>query len=249
MNDFTRNPAYGAVGRADMATDAGLRSFMLGVYNKMGLGLALTAVLAVAASSDLFGLVPGLTRTLFTPPLAYVIMFGPLGLMLISSFAMRNPSPAGANALYWAIVSLIGTSMGALLLYYARIPGGTFLVAKALAVTSAAFFGLSLFGYTTKKDLSGFGSFLIMGVIGIFIAAVVNLFLKSPALDFALSALGVLIFSGLVAYDTQGLKSMYYQLGGDRSAMSVATSYGALRLYINFINLFQFILRLMSPRN
>lgn len=254
MNEFARRPGaggpgYGAIGRTDMAVDAGLRSFMLGVYNKMALGLALTAFLALAASNNAFGLVPGLTGALFTAPLIYVIMFGPLALLLISSFAMRNPSPGMANALYWGVVSLMGVGMGALVLVYARIPNGMELIAKAFFVTSAAFAGLSLYGYTTKKDLSGWGSFLIMGVIGLVIAGIVNIFLKSSALDFAISAVGVLIFAGLVAYDTQKLKTSYYHFRNDRNSMSVATSYGALSLYINFINLFTFILRLMSPRN
>ncbi len=254
MNEFARGQGtggsgYGAVGRADMAVDAGLRSFMLGVYNKMALGLALTAILALAASNNAFGLMPGLTQTLFTAPLLYIIMFGPIALLLISSFAMRNPSPVMANALYWGVVSLIGVGMGALVLVYARIPNGMELIAKAFFITSAAFAGLSLYGYTTKKDLSGWGSFLIMGVIGLVIAGVVNIFLKSSALDFAISAVGVLIFSGLVAYDTQNLKTSYYQFRGDKNSMSVATSYGALSLYINFINLFRMILSLISPRD
>ena len=123
------------------------------------------------------------------------------------------------------------------------------LVAKAFLTTSAAFGGLSLWGYTTKRDLTGFGSFLIMGVIGLVIASVVNLFLASSILSFAISVIGVLVFAGLVAFDTQRLKNMYYQLGGDQRAMSVATTFGALSLYLNFINLFQFILSLLSPRN
>jgi len=139
--------------------------------------------------------------------------------------------------------------MGALVFYYARIPDGMLMVAKAFLTTSAAFGGLSLWGYTTKRDLTGFGTFLIMGLIGLVIAMVVNMFIQSSALSFAISVIGVLIFAGLVAFDTQRLKNMYYQLGGNERAMSVATTYGALSLYINFINLFQFILSFMSPRN
>lgn len=244
MSDYHAQPRSIPTGRADMAVDAGLRAFMLGIYNKMAIGLALTAAIAWFV-----GTTPAIMAAIFSGPQAYLVMFGPLAILLISSFTMRNPSPVGANLVYWSVVSLIGVGMGALVWYYARIPDGMLLVAKAFLTTAAAFGGLSLWGYTTKRDLSGFGTFLIMGVIGLVIASVVNLFIQSSMLSFAISAIGVLVFAGLVAFDTQRLKNMYYQLGGNERAMSVATTYGALSLYINFINLFQFILSLMSPRN
>lgn len=244
MSDYHFQSRSIPAGRADMAVDAGLRAFMLGIYNKMALGLALTAGLAW-----IVGTTPALMAAIFSGPQAYVVMFGPLAILLIASFVMRNPSPVSANLVYWSVVSLIGIGMGALVFAYARIPDGMLVVAKAFLVTSAAFGGLSLWGYTTKRDLTGFGTFLIMGLIGLIIASIVNLFIASSALSFAISVIGVLVFAGLVAFDTQRLKFMYYQLGGDQRAMSVATTYGALSLYINFINLFQFILSLMSPRN
>lgn len=244
MSDYNAQARSIPTGRADMAVDAGLRGFMLGIYNKMALGLALTAGLAW-----IVGTTPALMAAIFSGPQMYLVMFGPLAILLISSFAMRNPSPTGANLVYWSVVALIGVGMGALVAYYARIPDGMLIVAKAFLTTSAAFGGLSLWGYTTKRDLTGFGTFLIMGVIGLIIAMVLNMFIQSSILSFAISAIGVLIFAGLVAFDTQRLKNMYYQLGGDQRAMSVATTYGALSLYINFINMFQFILSLMSPRN
>ncbi len=244
MSDYNAQARSIPTGRADMAVDAGLRGFMLGIYNKMALGLALTAGLAW-----IVGTTPALMAAIFSGPQMYLVMFGPLAILLISSFAMRNPSPTGANLVYWSVVALIGVGMGALVAYYARIPDGMLIVAKAFLTTSAAFGGLSLWGYTTKRDLTGFRTFLIMGVIGLIIAMVVNMFIQSSILSFAISAIGVLIFAGLVAFDTQRLKNMYYQLGGDQRAMSVATTYGALSLYINFINMFQFILSLMSPRN
>lgn len=244
MSDYHSQTRSIPTGRADMAVDAGLRAFMLGVYNKMALGLALTAGLAWVV-----GTTPALMAAIFSGPQAYLVMFGPLAILLISSFTMRNPSPIGANLVYWSVVALIGIGMGALVYYYARIPDGMLIVAKAFLVTSAAFGGLSLWGYTTKRDLTGFGTFLIMGVIGLIIAMVVNMFIQSSALGFAISVIGVLVFAGLVAFDTQRLKFMYYQLGGDQRAISVATTYGALSLYINFINLFQFILSFLSPRN
>ena len=244
MSDYHAQGRTIPAGRADMAVDAGLRAFMLGIYNKMALGLALTAGLAWFV-----GTTPAAMAAIFSGPQAYLVMFGPLAILLISSFAMRNPSPTGANLVYWSVVALIGVGMGALVYYYARIPDGMLIVAKAFLTTAAAFGGLSLWGYTTKRDLTGFGTFLIMGVIGLIIAMVLNMFLQSSMLSFAISVIGVLLFAGLVAFDTQRLKNMYYQLGGNERAMSVATTFGALSLYINFINMFQFILSLMSPRN
>ena len=244
MSDYHSQTQSVPTGRADMAVDAGLRAFMLGVYNKMAVGLLLTGVLAYVV-----GTTPVLMAAIFSGPQAYLVMFGPLAILLISSFAMRNPSPAAANIVYWSVVTLIGIGMGALVYAYAGIPNGMVIVAKAFLITSATFGGLSLWGYTTKRDLTGFGTFLIMGLIGLIIASVVNMFLQSDALSFAISIIGVLVFAGLTAFDTQRLKYTYYALGGDQRAMSVATTFGALSLYINFINLFQFILSLLSPRN
>ena len=175
--------------------------------------------------------------------LGMVVAFAPLGVLLFSGFAMKNQSPKTASIVYWTVVSLIGASMGVLALRYT----GTS-IASTFLITATAFGGLSLFGYTTKKDLSGFGSFLIMGVIGLIIASVVNIFLASSMMQFIISVLGVLIFAGLTAYDTQRLKMTYYQIGGDQAAMGVATSYGALSLYLDFINMFQFLLALFGDR-
>ncbi|MGE3867528.1 MAG: Bax inhibitor-1 family protein [Hyphomonadaceae bacterium] len=244
MSDYHSQARPIPTSRADMAVDAGLRAFMLGIYNKMGLGLLLSGGLAY-----LVGSTPALYMTLLTPPLAYVVMFGPLAILLISSFTMRNPSPVAANLVYWSVVTLIGVSMGAIVFAYARVPDGMTIVAKAFLITAASFGALSLWGYTTKRDLSGFGTFLIMGLIGLVIASIVNMFIASSALSFAISVIGVLVFAGLTAFDTQRLKYMYYQLGGDQRAMAVGTTFGALSLYLNFINLFQFILSLLSPRN
>lgn len=244
MSDYHSQSRSIPTGRADMAVDAGLRAFMLGVYNKMALGLLLSAALAYISAT-----VQPVSQLVFGTPLVWVVMFGPLAILLISSFTMRNPSPVGANIVYWSVVALIGTGMGALLMYYARVPDGIVTVAKAFLVTAASFGALSLWGYTTKRDLTGFGTFLIMGLIGLIIASIVNMFLASSALSFAISVIGVLVFAGLTAFDTQRLKYMYYQVGGDARAASVTTTFGALSLYINFINLFQFILSLMSPRN
>jgi FtsH-binding integral membrane protein len=242
MNDYLRQ-AQSIPGTADMARDVGLRNFMLGVYNKMALGLVLTAALAY-----IVGTTPALMQAIFGGPQRYVVMFAPLVILLGSSFLMRNPSPVGANLVYWSVVSLIGIGMGALVMHYARIEGGMISVAKAFFVTASAFGALSLWGYTTKRDLTGMGTFLIMGLIGLIIASIVNMFIQSGPLGFAISVIGVLIFAGLTAFDTQRLKYSYYEMGGDARAINVTTTFGALSLYLNFINMFQLILSLMSPR-
>jgi len=246
MNDFNRGYARSIpMDRADMSVDAGLRSFMLGVYNKVALGLVLSGALAYITSSvpavrDLMFVVQG-GRLVGVTPLYMIVAFAPLVLLLVAGFALRNPKPQTAGALYWTIVTLIGASLGSVFLRYTGES-----VASTFFVTAAAFGGLSLFGYSTKKDLTGFGSFLIMGVFGLVIASIVSIFFRSPALVFAINVLGVLIFSGLIAYDTQRLKMTYYELGGDTAAQSVATNFGALSLYINFVNLFQFLLSLFG---
>ena len=227
---------------ADMSVDAGLRSFMLGVYNKMGLGLAVSAFIAYAVGS-----VPPLTQLVFGTPLKWVVMFGPIGLLLVSAFAMKRPSPLATGLIYWTVASLIGASLGAWVVAANAGLGVDFAtIGKAFFVTAAAFGGLSLWGYTTKRDLSGFGTFLIMGLIGLVIASVVNMFLQSSMMGFIVSVLGVLIFSALTAFDTQRLKHEYYALEGDQRAMAVATNWGALSMYLNFVNLFQFILSFMT---
>lgn len=247
MSDFNRDYARSIpADRADMSVDAGLRSFMLGVYNKMALGLVLSAALAFLTSS--FPPVRDLMFTVANGRVGYsilgmVVAFAPLAVLLFSGFAMKNQSPKTASIVYWTVVSLIGASMGVLALRYT----GTS-IASTFLITATAFGGLSLFGYTTKKDLSGVGSFLIMGVIGLIIASLVNIFLQSSMMQFIISVLGVLIFAGLTAYDTQRLKMTYYELGGNQAAMGVATSYGALSLYLDFINMFQFLLALFGDR-
>jgi uncharacterized protein len=243
MNDQNRFQARAipANGAMDMSVDAGLRGFMLGVYNKMGLGLVLSGLLAFATYS-----IEPVRNALFTANGGYTmagmaLSFSPLLIMLVGMFAMKNPSKSGASLYYWAIVSLIGAGMGVLAIRYTGHS-----LATTFFVTAAAFGGLSLWGYTTKKDLTGFGSFLVMGMIGLMLAMVVNIFLKSDAIGFAISGLGVLIFSGLIAFDTQRLKFDYYQMAGNDTALSVATSFGALSLYLNFVNLFQFLLSFLG---
>ncbi len=234
--------------RADMSVDVGLRSFMLGVYNKVALGLLLSAALAyvtgqVAPVQALLYRITADGRLAGLQPLGYVIAFAPIVVMLFGMTAIRNATPRSSGILYWTIVSLIGASLGVLTLVYT---GGS--IASTFLITATAFGGLSLFGYTTKRDMTGFGSFLMVGLIGLVLASAVNMFLHSGPMNFLISVVGVFIFAGLIAYDTQRLKMTYYQLGGDQQAMGVATNYGALSLYINFINLFQMLLSLFGNR-
>ncbi|HVV34144.1 MAG TPA: Bax inhibitor-1/YccA family protein [Vitreimonas sp.] len=243
MSDYHPQARTIPAGQADMSVDAGLRGFMLGVYNKMALGLLLSAGIAYGVATT-----GAIVFLLQNPILLFAFIFAPLVLIIISSWFMKNPSPTSANVIYWGVVATMGVSLGLTVFVYAADPGGMFTIVKALLVTCATFGALSLWGYTTKRDLSGFGTFLYMGVIGIIIAMVVNFFLHSSALDFAITVIGVLIFSGLTAFKTQQIKWSYYQLGGDARAIAVGTTYAALSLYITFINLFLFVLRLMGGR-
>jgi len=249
MSDFNRGYARSIpVDRADMSVDAGLRSFMLGVYNKVALGLVVSAALAFltgqyAPVRDLMYTVTPDGRLAGMTMLGMIVGFAPLAVILFGMFALRNATPRSSGIFYWTIVALIGAGLGVLTLVYTGAS-----IASTFLITATAFGGLSLFGYTTKKDLTGFGSFLLVGLIGLVIAMVVNMFLQNSMMNFIISVLGVFIFAGLIAYDTQRLKMTYYQLGGDQAAMGVATNYGALSLYINFINLFQFLLSIFGDR-
>ena len=246
MSDYNGNFARSVpADRADMSVDAGLRSFMLGVYNKLALGLVLSAGLAwLTGGGPLTPLMFQMSAKGMTySPLGWVVSLAPLGILLFSGFLMKNITPRTASIIYWSVVSLMGASLGSVVLFYTSTS-----VFSTLLITATAFGALSLVGYTTKKDLSGFGSFLIMGVVGLLIASVVNIFLASGPLQLIISGVGVLIFAGLIAYDTQRLKMSYYEMGGDQAAMSVATSYGALNLYLDFINLFRFLLVFLGDR-
>jgi len=220
------------------AYDAGLRSYMLSVYNYMASGVLLTGIVAMLFAQS------GLAFQILAGPgiLKYVLMFAPLVFVMVLSFGINRLSTGTAQMLYWAYAAVMGLSMASIFLVYT----GTS-IAQTFFATAAAFAGLSLFGYTTKKDLSGFGTFLIMGVVGLLVASVINIFLKSSALDFAVSAIGVLLFAGLTAYDTQKIKSMYDYVAGTEMVGKTVVM-GALSLYLDFINMFLFLLRFMGNR-
>ncbi len=230
-----------SVGTGAAAYDAGLRSYMLSVYNYMASAVLLTGVVAMLFSS---GGASSPAAQLFTQPglLKYLVMFAPLGFVMVLSFGINRLSTGAAQAIYWAYAVVMGLSLSTIFLVYT---GGS--IAQTFFASAAAFAGLSLYGYTTKKDLSGFGTFLIMGVVGLLVASLINMFVESSALDLVISFVGVLLFAGLTAYDTQKIKSMYFEVAGtDFVGKSVVM--GALSLYLDFINMFMFLLRFMGDR-
>lgn len=237
LNADTRYSGRAQTQTAEM--DAGLRKYMLGVYNYMASGLLVSAVVAMLASSS-----PAVMQTVFGSGLAYVVMLAPLGLLLAMNFAFNKISTPVLQGMYWAFVALFGLSLSTIFLVYTSAD-----IVRVFFITAAAFGGLSLYGYTTKKNLSGMGSFLIMGLIGIVIAMVVNMFLESTMMSFVISVLGVLIFAGLTAFDTQRIKSTYIQhrMEGDVATRSAVMD--AVALYLNFVNMFMFLLHLFGGNN
>lgn len=230
-----------AVGVRGAAYDAGLRSYMLSVYNYMASGVLLTGIVALLFANSPY------MALLFNPQgrpsgLGYVVMLAPLGIVMWLSFGIARISEGTAKALFWTYAVLMGLSLSTVLLIYTGAS-----VAQTFFATAAAFASLSLWGYTTKRDLTGFGSFLIMGVFGILIAMVINMFMRSTGLDLAISMLGVLLFAGLTAYNTQRIKSTYFQVQGT-ALIGKSAVMGALQLYLDFINMFMFLLRFMGDR-
>ena len=232
------NPATTG-GRADVAVDAGLRAHMLSVYNYMASGVLLTGAVALGA-----GMV-GIPQALFTGGnlLGYAVIFAPLIMVFFLMARVKHMSTAGLQIFFWSFATVMGLSMSIIPLIY---NGES--IAMAFFATSAAFVSLSLYGYTTKRDLSAFGTFFLMGLVGLIVAMVVNIFLQSPAMDLAISAIGVLIFAGLTVYDTQQIKSFYFQVQGS-DFVGKAAILGALTLYLDFINMFQFLLSLIGNRD
>ncbi|MBY3583170.1 Bax inhibitor-1/YccA family protein [Rhizobium bangladeshense] len=224
--------------------DQGLRAYMLKVYNLMALGLAITGVAAYLGFN--FAVQDGqLTQfgvLLFQSPLRWVVILAPLAAVFFLSFRIHRMSVAAAQTTFWVYAALVGLSLSSIFLVYTQSS-----ITQTFFVTAASFGALSLYGYTTKRDLSAIGSFLIMGLFGLIIASLVNIFLASSALQFAISVIGVLIFAGLTAYDTQRIKELYYEADDVAVAGRMAIM-GALTLYLDFINLFMFLLQFMGNR-
>lgn len=228
----------GTAQRASAAElDAGLRQHMLRVYNYMGLGLLLTGLVAYLVAST-----PALYVPIFGSGLKYVVMFAPLAFVFFLSFRIHAVSASTAQMVFWAFCGVMGLSMASIFLVFT----GTS-IARTFMITAVMFGAMSLYGYTTKADLSRMGSFLMMGLVGIIIASIVNIFLGSTALQFIVSVAGVLIFTGLTAWDTQRIKEEYAEHYDSESLNKMAVM-GALSLYLNFINMFQLLLNLTGSR-
>jgi FtsH-binding integral membrane protein len=241
MSDFDRNVATARFGADRVAIDAGLRAHMIRVYNYMAVGVGLTGV----ASWGLYQYTlsnPAFAQTLFGTPLYLVLLFAPLALVFFLSFRIQNLAASTARTLFFFYAALLGISLTPIFMVYTHTS-----IARVFFISAASFGALSLWGYTTQRDLSGFGSFLFMGLIGIIIASLVNLFFQSSAMAFAISVIGVLVFAGLTAYDTQKIKEMYSPMDDGTIAGRKAVM-GALQLYLDFINLFLMLLRLFGDR-
>jgi FtsH-binding integral membrane protein len=228
--------------------DAGLRAYMLKIYNYMASALALTGIVAVFTANS-----PAMLQMLYqtnelrqlTGPsgLGWLVMFAPLAFILVMNFGLNRMSTTALQATFWGFAAVMGLSLSHIFLTFTGAS-----IARVFFITAGMFGAMSLYGYTTKRDLSGMGSFLMMGLIGIILASVVNIFIQSSALHFAVSVIGVLIFVGLTAYDTQKLKAMYYQLAGHGEMMAKMTIMGAVTLYLDFINMFIFMLQFFGDR-
>jgi FtsH-binding integral membrane protein len=270
MSDFDRNATvhYGStVGQTTVAVDEGLRAYMLRVYNYMVLGLAITGLAALGiymlsittdvsqaakvmrGGSEVAARISGgryltpVGYTMFVSWLKWVIMLSPLALVFALSFGIERLRPATAQILFWIFAALMGLSLGSIFMIYTHTS-----IVRVFFITAASFGALSLWGYTTQRDLSGMGSFLLMGLFGIILAGLVNLFMQSTMLQFVISVVGVLVFAGLTAWDTQRLKNEYIYGAMDGETAERSSILGALSLYLNFINLFTLLLQLLGQR-
>jgi len=242
MADLRNYQTRPAQAEAGAVIDAGLRSYMLKVYNLMAMGLAITGIAAYvtfAMAVQNNALTP-FGQAIFYSPLRYVVMLAPLGMVFFLSFRIHAMSVSAAQLAFWVYAGLMGLSLSSIFLVYTQAS-----ITQTFFVTAASFGALSLYGYTTRRDLSAMGSFMVMGLFGLLIASLVNIFLASSALNFAISAVGVLVFAGLTAWDTQKIKESYYEADGADMAGRKAIM-GALQLYLDFINLFLFMLRFMG---
>ncbi len=241
------NPRTAARTQTTAVYDEGLRAYMLRVYNYMGLGIAITGVIAYVVATlsvqDLSAttLVPtSLGVTLYNSPLRWIIALAPLGLVMLLSFRIQKMSASAAQLTFWAFAALMGISMSMIFLNWNMES-----IVRVFFITAATFGAMSLYGYTTKRSLAGWGSFLFMGLIGIIIAMVVNIFVGSEAMEFAISVIGVLIFVGFTAYDTQRIKESY-SVNMDGEMTRKTAIFGALKLYLDFLNLFIFLMSLLG---
>ncbi|MFQ3307454.1 MAG: FtsH-binding integral membrane protein [Candidatus Midichloriaceae bacterium] len=235
MLDYTK---YSDVSAKKSDYNEGLRVYMLNIFKNMGVALAITAVMAMIVASS-----PQLMQLFFSTPLKWVVMFAPLGMVFYMSAKINSMSYHTAQISLWVYSALMGISLASIMYMYTQES-----IAKVFFITSSLFGSMAIYGHTTKKDLSGLGSFLFMGLIGLIIASFANLYFQSSALGNVLSYVGVLVFTLLTAYDVQKLKRLYYQIGGDAEQARKVSIYGALSLYMDFINLFIFLMRIFGVR-
>ena len=235
--NWSNNQSTQASAAEQQAVDEGLRIYMTKVYNYMGLGLLATAITAYIGATS--GIYVALAQT----PLIWLVVLAPLGMVIYLSTRLHKMSERAAKTTFWIYAAMTGLSLFYVLLAFTGVS-----VVRTFLITAASFGALSLYGYTTKRDLSGMGSFLFMGLIGIILASVVNIFMQSPAMHFAISVIGVLLFAGLTAYDTQDIKRIYYA-GDSRAIAEKKAIMGALRLYLDFINMFLFLLQFLGNRD
>jgi FtsH-binding integral membrane protein len=239
--------------------DAGLRAHMTSIYGLMGVAMVVSGIVAYVFGSDLAmfldtaraggqpetAIIPaGMIQAIYFSPLRWVVLLAPLGFIFLFGAMVHRMSSGAAQGVFWAFAAVMGLSISSIFAIYTGIS-----IAQTFFATAIAFLGLSLYGYTTQRDLSGMGSFLLMGLIGLIVASLINLFMESSALQFAISVIGVLIFAGLTAYDTQRLKSEYVQIvnmGGGARELNASAISGALSLYLNFLNMFMFLLQFMG---
>jgi FtsH-binding integral membrane protein len=233
----TRYPALRAEARPGIAFDQGLRRHMLGIYNHMGLGLAITGLIALSVAAT-----PAIHQPIFGTPLKWLAIFAPLGFVLFLSFRIERMTIASARTAFYAFSAVMGVSLASIFLVYT----GTS-IAQTFFIAASMFLAVSLWGYTTRRDLIGWTVFLFMGLIGVVTASLANLFFASSTLQLVVSLVGILVFAGLTAWDTQRLKSEYLAYGRSEAADKLAIM-GALSLYLNFINMFQLLLGLMGER-
>lgn len=237
MDPMQNRWGYASQAQSGAIFDEGLRQHMLRVYNYMGLGLVITGLVAFIVSQS-----PALYVPIFQTPLKWVVMLAPLAFVFFFSFRIQTMSASTAQMTFWAFCAVMGLSLSSVFLVFT----GTS-IARTFFITATMFGAMSLYGYTTKRDLAQFGSFLVMGLIGIVIASIVNIFLGSSALQFAISVIGVFVFVGLTAWDTQNIKQQYSENFDQESQQKLAV-FGALSLYLNFVNLFQLLLSLTGQR-
>ncbi|KQS65173.1 hypothetical protein ASG39_07865 [Rhizobium sp. Leaf371] len=237
MSFSNPGPRYGATAQSGAFLDQALRQHMLRVYNYMGLGLVVTGLVAF-----IVGTTPALYVPIFQSPLKWVVMLAPVGFVLFMSFRLQTMSAGMAQAMFWAFCAVMGLSLASVFLVFT----GTS-IARTFFIAATMFGATSLYGYVTKADLSKMGSFLMMGLIGVVIASVVNIFLGSSALQFAISVIGIVVFVGLTAYDTQNIKEQFAENMDQESQQKLAV-FGALSLYLNFVNIFQLLLNFTGER-